>query len=138
MKKTLVTALTALTLCLTLIIAGHTLAGAEDEAPFITKDELKAKLDAPDLILLDVRSQSHWDESTIKIKGAIREDKKQFKAWSNKYPKDKTLVLYCACANEGTSSELVESLRDLGYAKAYALEGGWREWENAKYPTENK
>jgi len=26
----------------------------------------------------------------------------------------------------------------LGYAKVYALKGGWKEWSKAKYPTEKK
>jgi rhodanese-related sulfurtransferase len=25
-----------------------------------------------------------------------------------------------------------------GYGKVYALQGGWHEWEDAKYPVENK
>jgi len=25
-----------------------------------------------------------------------------------------------------------------GYTKVYALKGGWKEWEKAKYPTESK
>jgi len=27
---------------------------------------------------------------------------------------------------------------DLGFKKAYALKGGWREWLKADYPTEKK
>jgi len=26
----------------------------------------------------------------------------------------------------------------MGFTKVYALEGGWKEWSEAKYPTEKK
>lgn len=29
-------------------------------------------------------------------------------------------------------------LIDLGYGEAFALKGGWKEWEEAGYPTEPK
>jgi rhodanese-related sulfurtransferase len=66
------------------------------DAPRITKEELKAMLDSPNLILIDVRTQRDWKESDLKIKGAIREDPEAVESWVNKYPKDKTLVFYCA------------------------------------------
>ena len=66
------------------------------EAPRMTKDELKAMLGNPDLIIIDVRYGKDWTESDVKIKGAVREDPEAFDSWANKYPKDKTLVFYCA------------------------------------------
>ena len=66
------------------------------DAPRMTRDELKALLGNPDLILLDVRSESDWKDSDLKIQGAIREEPGQIKSWSEKYPKEKIIVLYCA------------------------------------------
>jgi rhodanese-related sulfurtransferase len=66
------------------------------EAPRMTKDELKAMLGSPDLVIIDVRIQKNWEESDVKIKGAVREDPEAFDSWAKKYPKDKTLVFYCA------------------------------------------
>jgi rhodanese-related sulfurtransferase len=66
------------------------------EAPRMPQEELKAMLASPDLIILDVRYGKDWTDSDVKIKGAVREDPKVFKSWANKYPKDKTIVLYCA------------------------------------------
>ena len=66
------------------------------EAPRMTKDELKAMLGNPDLIIIDVRYGKDWTESDVKIKGAVREDPEAFDSWAKKYPKDKTLVFYCA------------------------------------------
>jgi rhodanese-related sulfurtransferase len=66
------------------------------ETPRIEKEKLKEMLGKPELILIDVRAGADWKASTQKIKGAVREDPGQMNTWMTKYPKDKTLVLYCA------------------------------------------
>jgi len=80
-----------------LLAAGAYAAGAsKTEVPRITKEKLKAMLEDPDVIIIDDRSGSDWSGSEVKIKGAIREDSGRASDWMDKYPKDKTLVFYCA------------------------------------------
>jgi hypothetical protein len=64
------------------------------EAPRITKEELKARLGARDVIVVDARIAHDWKESDSKIKGAIRENPHEVDQWMDKYPKAKTLVFY--------------------------------------------
>ncbi len=66
------------------------------ETPRIEKEKLKDMLGKPELILIDVRAGADWKASTQKIKGAVREDPGQMDNWIKKYPKDKTLIFYCA------------------------------------------
>ena len=67
------------------------------EVPRISTEELKALLGSAEVIIIDVRAGGDWDRSKEKIKGAVREDpNKSTKSWADKYPKDKTIVLYCA------------------------------------------
>ena len=66
------------------------------DVPRITKDELKALLGKPDVILLDVRAGNDWKDSDLKIQGAVREEPGEIKSWSKKYSKEQTIVLYCA------------------------------------------
>jgi len=66
------------------------------EAPRMGKDELKAKLGNPEVVIIDVRSYTDWLLGGDKIKGAVRENYRDFDGWEAKYPKDKTIVLYCA------------------------------------------
>jgi len=66
------------------------------DVPRMTKDELKAMLGNPDLVIIDVRAKNDWTDGDSKIKGAIREDPESVKSWAAKYSKDKTFVLYCA------------------------------------------
>ncbi len=62
----------------------------------INKDELKAMLESPELVVLDVRTGRDWSSSEFKIKGAIRMTGKDVDVVASQHSKDKTLVLYCA------------------------------------------
>jgi hypothetical protein len=66
------------------------------DIPRITKEELKAMIGNPNVIIIDVRTNAGWNESKLKIKGAVREDPTQVKSWIEKYPLDKTFVFYCS------------------------------------------
>ena len=67
-----------------------------DDSHAMTKEQLLPLLGKSDVIILDVRTKYDWDTSKVKIKGAVHEEGMKFGAWMNKYPKDKTLILYCA------------------------------------------
>jgi 3-mercaptopyruvate sulfurtransferase SseA len=62
----------------------------------MTKEELRAKLDSPDVVIVDMRLGKDWKASEEKIKGAIRMDPEAVESLAAQYPQDKTLVLYCA------------------------------------------
>ena len=70
--------------------------GRAADVPRMDKEQLKAQLGDKDLIILDVRTESDWKSSQSKIPGAMRESPNNAEAWLGKYPKDKTIVLYCA------------------------------------------
>jgi rhodanese-related sulfurtransferase len=86
--------LAALAVSLALLAVGS-LSFAE-EAKRMTKEELKAMLDSPGLVLLDVRRGKDWAASEHKIQGALREEPEKPDEWAAKYDKEKTVVLYCA------------------------------------------
>ena len=69
-------------------------AAAGKDVPLMTKEELRPMLGNLDVIILDVRIEQQWREAERKITGAVRENHKDVKSWADKYPKDKTLVLY--------------------------------------------
>ena len=66
------------------------------EAKRMTKEELKAMLGSPDLVVVDVRTGRDWTGSDQKIKGALREDPRKVDDWAARYDKEKTVVIYCA------------------------------------------
>ena len=69
---------------------------AADVAARMTTEELKSRLGAADLVVIDVRAERDWKDSDRKIEGAVREDPTAPDKWAAKYPVEKTLVLYCA------------------------------------------
>ena len=93
MKKILIM---AALLAASLAMTSHVLAApTPTDVPRMTIEELKAQLDNPNLIIIDVRTTHDWEASTTKIRGAIREDAQKLSSWIAKYPPDKTLVFYC-------------------------------------------
>lgn len=64
--------------------------------PLTTIEQLNTSIEDKSIIVLDVRSASDWSSSKYKIKGAVRAPAKDFGIWSEQYPKDTKLVLYCA------------------------------------------
>ncbi|MBI5444171.1 MAG: hypothetical protein HY900_23540 [Deltaproteobacteria bacterium] len=71
-------------------------AAAAVEVPRMSKEQLKGLLGSPDVIVLDLRIEPVWKSSATKIPGALREEVQNVDAWAKKYPKDKTVVLYCS------------------------------------------
>jgi rhodanese-related sulfurtransferase len=83
---------------LALLAAGVLLAAlaAAGEAPRIAKEKVKAKLGSAGVVIIDVRAPRDWKGSDAMIKGAVREDPGKVEEWAGNYPKEKTLILYCA------------------------------------------
>jgi len=89
---------TTLTVTVNLTLMGLLLHAsvAQSGVATMTKEELRAKLDSPDVVIIDVRLGKDWKASEEKIKGAMRVDPAEVESVAAKYPKDITLVLYCA------------------------------------------
>jgi rhodanese-related sulfurtransferase len=66
------------------------------EIPKVSKEDLQAMLGNPEVIIIDVRLSGNVPEGTSRIKGAVMEDPGTVESWMEKYPKDKTLIFYCA------------------------------------------
>lgn len=67
-----------------------------EDVPRMDKDELKALIDNPDVVILDARTSSDWNQSENKIKGAHRLDKSNAESVETMYSKEKTIVVYCS------------------------------------------
>lgn len=99
-----------------------------------TADEIKARLDRKDkFVLVDVREDREYDADHIVGavhlgKGIIERDVEA------KYPAlDTELVLYCG---GGFRSALAaDNLQKMGYTNVLSMDGGWRGWNDAGYPT---
>lgn len=91
MKKLLM----LLVLTLSLVATGATLAWAGDDIPRMEAADLLAKLDSPDVVIVDVRRSKDFDGSGKMIKNAVRKPYDDVASWADEV-KGKTVVLYCA------------------------------------------
>ena len=94
----------------------------------------KKKLDAGEkMFLVDVREESEWSRGHLPNaihlgKGIIERD------IETAIPeKGATIVLYCG---GGFRSALAaDNLQRMGYSNVISMDGGWREWTQAGFPT---
>jgi rhodanese-related sulfurtransferase len=87
-------------------------------------------LDTEDIFLLDVRTQSEFDEGHIKYANLIGVT--QLPSRLDEVPNNETILVYCKSG--GRSASASSSLVDAGYADVYNMEGGITAWKVAGYP----
>jgi len=96
--------------------------------------EVKKRLDAQEpFTLIDVREDSEWAKGHLPgavhmSKGIIERD------IENAVPRKSTpIVLYCG---GGFRSALAaDNLQKMGYSNVISMDGGWRGWTEAGFPT---
>jgi hypothetical protein len=71
-------------------------AGEQEGVPRVSGDELKSRLNDAALIIIDLRQPRDWEDSPVKIVGALHENPENISEWAAKYSKNTTLILYCA------------------------------------------
>jgi rhodanese-related sulfurtransferase len=95
--------------------------------PRISIDELKALMDQKAVLILDVRDADSFARG--RIPGSINVDYTQVLKQADRFAGEKrTIVAYCACANEMTAARASVDLAAKGIPGAKALKGGWDEW----------
>ena len=107
-----------------------------NDAPRITPDELRTRLDQGDIVPVDVRLGS-WDRSDVKAKDAIRIEASALSDELDRIPEGADVVTYCTCPNENTSARAAALLNERGYHAA-ALAGGFEAYQDAGLATEPK
>ena len=66
------------------------------EATKVSAHEVKARMDRGDpLVFIDTRNAKAWDESTMKIPGAIRVPADDVERHLPEIPRDRPVVTYC-------------------------------------------
>lgn len=84
-----------------------------------------------DLKIVDIRKKP--DE--MQIPGSLRYDGEALERASHlPFGKDDRIVLYCGSGN--SCSRVAQTLREKGYRRAEALEGGYAAWQDAGLPVE--
>jgi glyoxylase-like metal-dependent hydrolase (beta-lactamase superfamily II)/rhodanese-related sulfurtransferase len=112
------------------------LAEAGAIVPFMSLKELKARIDARanDFVVLDVREKGAYDGGHIP--GAKHLPRGQLELRVNEEFPNPTLRIVTACEFGKISTLAAATLRQLGFTRAAALDGGMKEWRDGGYPLE--
>ena len=112
------------------------LSEAAAEVPFLSLAELRQRLAtrANDFILLDVRERDAYQAGHIP--GARHLPRGQLELRVNHDLPDPTLRILVYCEFGKLSTLAAATLRQLGFTRAAALDGGMKAWRDAGYETE--
>lgn len=101
----------------------------------ITPEELKQKIDAgEDIIVVDLRHSLDFDANPETIPGALHIDAAEFEEAYEVIPRDREIVLFCACPNEATAARLALLLRSKGITQIRPLSEGYDGWRRRGFP----
>ena len=98
----------------------------------VTPEELHRLMsegEAP--VILDVRSRAGKSVDLRRIPGAIEVEFDSVESVLPRLPRDRELVVYCACPNEASAAKLAALLRRRGFKRVRPLLGGIDAWEAA-------
>lgn len=99
------------------------------QVPRMTVEELAERLegDRPPL-LIDVRGRTAAEAETG-LPGALLMPIAELNQRYMNLPKDRDLVLYCACPTDASSAQGALTLRRLGFERVWVLQGGVTAWQ---------
>jgi glyoxylase-like metal-dependent hydrolase (beta-lactamase superfamily II)/rhodanese-related sulfurtransferase len=110
------------------------LAEASASVPFMALAELKSRVESGDteLVVLDVRERDAYESGHVP--GARLLPRGQLELRVNKDLPDPTRRLLTVCELGRISTLAAATLRELGFQRAIALDGGMKAWREAGFP----
>jgi rhodanese-related sulfurtransferase len=114
------------------------LADAADRTPFMAMDELRSRIgsgNGSELVVLDVRE--HEAFAAGHIPGARHIPRGQLELRVNAELADPTARIVVVCEFGKISTLAAATLRELGFLRTAALDGGIQAWRDSGFPLEN-
>jgi rhodanese-related sulfurtransferase len=111
------------------------LSEAAAKVPFVSLAELKARIgNGTPLVVLDVREKDAFDAAHVP--GAKHLPRGQLELRINEVLPDPTTRIVTVCEFGKISTLAAATLRDLGFLRAAALDGGMKAWREGGFPVE--
>lgn len=107
------------------------------KVPFMPMEELRRRLDARanDFVILDVREKDAY--ATGHVPGAIHLPRGQLELRVNEALPDPSVEVLTICEFGKISTLAAATLRELGFVRATALDGGMAAWRDCGHPVES-
>ncbi|MBO9600975.1 MAG: hypothetical protein J7496_00555 [Novosphingobium sp.] len=107
------------------------LAEAGAKIPFMAMDELSGRLDRRpnDLVIVDVREKDAFEAG--RVPGAVHLPRGQLELRVNEMLPDPSVEILTVCEFGKVSTLAAATLRELGFLRATALDGGMAAWREA-------
>lgn len=97
-------------------------------APRIAPELVARKLEEGQLVFfVDLRSAEHQREMPG-IRGAVSMSLDDLAGTTSSLPRDRDIVIYCACPADATSVRAAKLLREKGFTRVWPLAGGIEAW----------
>ena len=101
----------------------------------ITPDELKQMMDdGHEVMIVDLRQPLDLQADPYTIPGAMRIAVEELERRNQEIPRDRDVILYCACPNEVTSAKMALLLKRNGITRVRPLAGGVEAWRERNFP----
>ena len=113
------------------------LSEAAAKVPFMSLEELNERLSGNrrDVVILDIREKDAFDAGHVP--GARHLPRGQLELRINSELPDPTVRVLTCCEFGKISTLAAATLRELGFTRAVALDGGMKAWREADYPLES-
>lgn len=95
----------------------------------VTAAEVKLRMDHGErFAFVDARSVDEWIESASQIAGSVRMAPSEVADRVKAVPQGRTIITYCSCPNEESSTRVASELLRLGFLNVHPLIGGLDAW----------
>jgi len=103
----------------------------------ITPTELKQLMDdGHQSVVVDLRDILDHMADPYTIPGALRISPEELEQRHHDIPRDRDIILFCACPNEATAAKMALMLKRKGISRVRPLLGGIDGWRELAYPVE--
>jgi membrane protein DedA with SNARE-associated domain/rhodanese-related sulfurtransferase len=101
----------------------------------ISPTELKQLMDdGHQVLVVDLRGIEDHIADPYTIPGALRISAEEFEHRHGDIPRDRDVILFCACPNEATAARMALMLKRKGILRVRPLTGGIDRWRELSYP----
>lgn len=110
------------------------LAEAAETVPFMSFSELMARIkaDSNELIILDVRERDAYEQGHIPKAKLLPRGQLELRVNQELLDPTRRILVYCEYGRLSTLA--TATLREMGFQRAVALDGGMKAWREAGYP----